>query len=236
MTPHPAPGTIICPPRKGPGWGRSAGVRATGPARTPSAARGGAERGRGGISLLRFAGRPPVARLWALASLVLALFLFSPAHASPPATSEYQVKAAFLYNFLKFVDWPSDGMSTPGTICLGVLGRDPFEGALDEVQGKSAKGRKVVVVHYRTVEEAKGCDLLFISASEKGRLSQILKQTQNSRLLTVADQEGFCEAGGMINLVSIKNRVGFDVNVAAASRARLKISSQLLKLARTVFE
>jgi len=238
MTPHPAPGTIICHPRKGSGRGRSAGVRAMAPARTPSPASGGSGRGRGGLSPLGFSGRRPAARLWALASLVLALFLFTPAHAhaGPPATSEYQVKAAFLYNFLKFVDWPSDGMSAPGTICLGVLGRDPFEGALDEVQGKSAKGRKVVVVRYRTIEEAKGCDLLFISASEKGRLPQILKQLQNSRLLTVADQEGFCEAGGMINLVSIKNRVGFDVNVAAASRVRLKISSQLLKLARTVFE
>ena len=189
-------------------------------------------------------GRPPaftrgVSRgaLRALVALILALFLMAPAaHAAPATGSEYQVKAAFLYNFLKFVEWPGDGLSNPGIICLGVLGRDPFEGALDQVQGKSAKGRKVVVVHFRSIDEVKGCDLLFISASEKGRLPQILKQAHNSRMLTVADQDGFCEAGGMINLISIKNRVGFEVNVGAASRAKLRISSQLLKLARNVFE
>ncbi|OGU06942.1 MAG: hypothetical protein A2075_18275 [Geobacteraceae bacterium GWC2_58_44] len=160
----------------------------------------------------------------------------SAAAASPPASSEYQVKAAFLYNFMKFVEWPSDGLATPGTICLGILGRDPFDDALDEFKGKLAKGRKVVVLHFRSVEEVKGCDILFICPSEKGRLSQILKLANNSRMLTVADQEGFCEAGGMINLLFIKNRVGFEVNVAAASRAKLRVSSQLLKLARNVFE
>jgi len=156
--------------------------------------------------------------------------------AAPAASSEYQVKAAFLYNFIKFVDWPSDGLNSAGTICLGILGRDPFDDALEVVKGKTAKGRKVVVVHFRSIEEVKGCDLLFICASEKGRLSQILKFAHNTRMLTVADQEGFCEAGGMINLVFVKNRVGFEVNLPAATRARLRVSSQLLKLARNVFE
>lgn len=178
---------------------------------------------------------------WSARPLLLLCALFAPigwstADAAPVATSEYQVKAAFLYNFMKFVDWPSDGLNSATTISLGILGRDPFEDALEEVKGKHAKGRRVVVLHFRSIEEVKGCDLLFICASEKGRLSQILKFTQNYRMLTVADQDGFCEAGGMINLVFVKNRVGFEVNVAAASRARLRISSQLLKLARSVTE
>jgi len=160
----------------------------------------------------------------------------SAAAAAPAATSEYQVKAAFLYNFMKFVDWPGDGLNSATTITLGVLGRDPFEDALEQVKGRYAKGRRVLVLHFRGIEEVKGCDLLFICASEKGRLPQILKFAQNYRMLTVADQDGFCEAGGMVNLVSVKNRVGFEVNVAAASRARLKISSHLLKLARSVIE
>ena len=160
----------------------------------------------------------------------------STAAASPGESPEYQVKAAFLYNFLKFVEWPADGPSPPPTICLGILGRDPFEDALETVKGKSAKGRKVVVVRFHSVEEARGCELLFISASERGRLPQILKAAHGARMLTVSDQEGFCQAGGMINLVSVKNRVGFEVNLAAASRARLRVSSQLLKLARNVFE
>ena len=116
------------------------------------------------------------------------------------------------------------------------MGRDPFDDALEAVRGKSAKGRKVVVLHFRSIEEVKGCDLLFVSASEKGHLSQILKLAHNSHMLTVADQDGFCEAGGMINLVFLKNRVGFEVNVGAVSRAKLRISSQLLKLAHNVFE
>jgi hypothetical protein len=104
------------------------------------------------------------------------------------------------------------------------------------VRGKTAKGRKVVVLHFHSVEEVKDCDVLFVSASEKGRLSQILKAVQHSHMLTVSDLDGFCEAGGMINLFSVKSRVGFQVNLAAASRARLRVSSQLLKLARSVIE
>ncbi|GFO70484.1 hypothetical protein GMLC_40630 [Geomonas limicola] len=151
-------------------------------------------------------------------------------------SAEYQVKAAFLYNFLKFVEWPSDSTTSSGSLTLGILGKDPFGEAIEEVRGKTAKGRRIAVVHLRTPEEARDCDLLFISASERGRLAQILKTVQNYRVLTVADQEGFCQAGGMINLVSVKNRVGFEVNMAAATRVRLRISSQLLKLARQVLE
>jgi hypothetical protein len=178
-------------------------------------------------------------RLAALLALCCALTAGAPrplALAAQPATPEYQVKAAFLYNFLKFVEWPGEAGSSAGTICLGVLGRDPFDDALDTVRGKLAKGRKVVVIHFRSPDEVRGCDLLFISASEKGRLSQALRAAHNARMLTVADQEGFCEAGGMINLVSVKNRVGFEVNLAAANRARFRISSQLLKLARNIYE
>jgi len=151
-----------------------------------------------------------------------------------PAASAAQVKAAFLYNFMKFTEWPDAPSS--GTICLGVLGRDPFGEALEGVRGKTARGRRVVIARYRRVEEVKECDVLFISESERGRLAHVLRVLQGSRTLTVADQEGFCEAGGMINLVSVRNRVGFEVNIGAASRARLRISSQLLKLARNVLE
>ena len=184
------------------------------------------------------AGGTPKRRVLALVlfGLFLAGSLLGPAGTVAAGNSEYQVKAAFLYNFMKFVEWPGDGLTNPGTLTLGILGKDPFGDALDEVRGKTAKGRRVVVLHLRQPEEARECDLLFVSASEKGRLSQILKAVQNARILTVADQEGFCQAGGMINLVFVKNRVGFEVNVGAASRARLRISSQFLRLARLVLE
>jgi hypothetical protein len=152
------------------------------------------------------------------------------------ASSEYQVKAAFLYNFMKFVEWPGERPGGAGTLTLGIIGKDPFGAALEDIRGKSAKGRRVVVIHLHGVDEVKECDLLFVSASEKGRLPQILKAAQSYPVLTVGDQEGFSQAGGMINLVFVNNRVGFDVSVSAASRARLRISSQLLRLARTVVE
>ncbi|GFO60748.1 hypothetical protein GMST_30730 [Geomonas silvestris] len=168
--------------------------------------------------------------------VLVGVLLGFPALLGAAGNSEYQVKAAFLYNFMKFVEWPGDSLNAAGTITLGILGKDPFGEAIEEVRGKTAKGRSIAVVHLRTPEEARECDLLFVCASEKGRFAQILKAVQNYRVLTVADQEGFCQAGGMINLVSVKNRVGFEVNVAAATRARLRISSQLLKLARQVVE
>jgi len=176
----------------------------------------------------------------ALVLVLLALFwagaLCGTAREACAANFEYQVKAAFLYNFMKFVEWPGDGLNNPGTLTLGILGRDPFGDALDEVRDKTAKGRRVVIVHLHGIEEARECDLLFVCASEKGRLPQILRGVQSARVLTVADQEGFCQAGGIINLVFVNNRVGFEVNVAAANRVRLRVSSQLLKLARLVLE
>jgi hypothetical protein len=176
------------------------------------------------------------AYLLALLGLLLAGCCWAAGAQAAAANSEYQVKAAFLYNFVKFVEWPADGLGNPGTLTIGILGKDPFGEAIEEVRGKTAKGRRIVVLRLHGVEELKECDLLFVCASEKGRLPQILKAVQNARTLTVGDQDSFCQAGGMVNLVFVKNRVGFEVNLAAASRARLRVSSQLLRLARLVLE
>jgi hypothetical protein len=167
---------------------------------------------------------------------VLLAFVSSlaPSHAETPTPHEYQVKAAFLYTFIKFVEWPNAGAARP--LCVAVLGQDPFGEDLEGIKGKSAKGRSIVIKRYRKVEDVKDCDVLFISASEKGHLARLLKQLQNSPVLTVADHEGFCQAGGMINLITVKNKVGFEINTAAAQRAQLHISSQLLKLAKIVVE
>lgn len=191
----------------------------------------------------RTATYPPrgAARLTRRGAILLSLLLLfslaaGGAAASLPPTREYQVKAAFIYNFMKFVDWPGEAIGFPSTITLGILGKDPFGEALDEVEGKTAKGRRVVVVRFRKVEEVRECDVLFVSGSEKGRLPHILKGLQSARVLTVADQEGFCEAGGMINLVSAKSRIVFEINAGAVGRSRLRVSSQLLKLARSVID
>jgi hypothetical protein len=182
----------------------------------------------------------PVQRL-SIASILLMLHALlcgsvpSYAESSPPR--EYQVKAAFLYSIIKFVDWPSsEAANSSRPLCLAILGQDPFGDDLDAIKGKAVKGRTIVIKRYRKVEDVKDCEVLFISASERGRLTRILKQFQNSPTLTVADQEGFCQAGGMINFVTATNKVSFEINTAAAHRVQLHISSQLLKLAKIVVE
>jgi hypothetical protein len=150
--------------------------------------------------------------------------------------SEYQVKAAYLVNFLKFVDWPEDAFGDPlAPIVIGVVGDDPFGVALPEVVvGKTVQGRDLVIRIYHTGEDLRGAHLLFISASERKRLPTILSALRGSSVLTVGDTEGFLESGGMIEFVPENNRVRFAINVEAANRAHLKMSSKLLSLAKVV--
>lgn len=152
-------------------------------------------------------------------------------------TTEYQVKAAFLYNFAKFVEWPRRAdRSLERTLVVGVLGRDPFGDALDALKGMEVRGRRVEVKRISRLEDARGCQILFISASERGRMAHILRYLHDLPVLTVADTDGFCRAGGMINLVHVGDKIGFEINAAAAKRAGIIISSRLLRLARTVIE
>ena len=152
--------------------------------------------------------------------------------------SEYQVKAAFLYNFAKFVEWPPDAsrdLSDPLTICI--VGRDPFGTVLDEaVQGKTISGHKLVIRRSKAGQSWKGCQIAFISSSEGKDLPSVLEGSKRSGVLTVGDTEGFAQRGGMINFVVEQERVHFEVNVEAAERAGLKISSKLLSLAKIVRE
>lgn len=172
-----------------------------------------------------------------LALLLVLAMLTAPSFVQAQPTREYQVKAAFLYNFAKFVEWPSRSPQTDeGPMVIGVLGTDTFGEALDSLRDKSVMGRRVVVRKLIHIEEAKGCHVLFISSSERGRLAAILRAVRDQPVLTVADMEGFCHGGGIINMVSQRNKIGFEINAAAAQRAGLKISSHLLRLAKTVLE
>jgi hypothetical protein len=147
--------------------------------------------------------------------------------------SEYQVKAAFLYNFARFVDWPADSPDSP--FVIGIVGDDPFRGALESaVKGKTVNGRPVLVRRFTSAESAHGCQILFISGSERGRLQSILDSLNGSAVLTVGETEGFARSGVAINFVIENDRVRFEVNVEAAERVQLKISSKLLSIARIV--
>lgn len=171
--------------------------------------------------------------LWAVGLLGL---LLGGTRAQSPTISEYQVKAAFLYNFAKFVEWPPTGFrdaAQPLQIC--VLGRDPFGQELRAItDAKTVNGRKLEVTDVPDLQKARTCHIVFIAASEKTRLKQILDGLQGTDALTVGDTQGFAEQGGMINFVLENNRVQFEVNRKAAEQAGLKISSKLLSVAKLV--
>lgn len=150
---------------------------------------------------------------------------------------EYDVKAAFLYNFVTFTDWPADAFNSPDSpYVIGVLGTDPFGTALDEiVDGEQIKGRPLVVRRFARLEEAARCHILFISASETRRLKEILQRLKGQPVLTVGDLPGFAQAGGGIAFTAT-TQVGLVINQSALHQAHLAISSKLLRLAQLVPE
>lgn len=158
-----------------------------------------------------------------LSGMVIALL----ASAGPPPGDdlEYQVKAAFLFNFLKFIEWPSASGSAPWVI--GVLGHDPFGEVLDgTIRGKIVNGRPVEVRRYSRVADVKDCNILFIGRLDYERLGTPTQQG----LLTVGEAPGFIKSGGIINFYLEDNRVHFEIRPAVARSAGLRVSSQLLKL------
>jgi hypothetical protein len=157
------------------------------------------------------------------------------AHAAPgEKPSEYDVEAAYLFNFGKFVVWPSlTSAAQPITICI--LGEDPFGTALDRlVTGEKIDGKPVVDKKISRVEEAPSCSILYISTSESAHLNRILGAVKDAPVLTVSDISDFLDRGGMIQFVLRDNRVRFTVNLGPAQRDRLILSSELLKVAVSV--
>ncbi len=163
------------------------------------------------------------------------LALASPAApATENAPTEYQIKAAFLFNFAKFVQWPSAAFAERNSpLLIGVLGDDPFHGDLaGTIHNKSVDEHPLILKEVPSLVEATNCHILFICASEKKRLPQVLQALQRASVLTVSEMEGFTENGGMINFVLEGTKIHFQINQEAAARAGLKISSKLMSLAR----
>jgi hypothetical protein len=150
--------------------------------------------------------------------------------------TEFQVKAAYLFNFLKFVEWPDDASADPQTHwMIGVVGNQQIEDELTQlVSGKNVQGHVVQVKGLRPADDMRGCRIVFIGTAEKKQLPPILASLRGSSVLTVADMDNFVESGGMIQLVMEDNRVRLAIDVGATVRARLKVSSKLLALARVV--
>src|SRR5262245_52243456 len=142
------------------------------------------------------------ARLFALSLLVLRGGSLVDAQEDSQPT-EYQIKAAFIFNFAKFVEWPAAAFQKNSSpMVVGVLGENPFHDVLEKtIKNKTVDEHPVVIMQFRSATEVTNCHILFISSSEKGRLPQILKQLKGSSVLTVGEMPGFTEAGGMINFV-----------------------------------
>lgn len=149
---------------------------------------------------------------------------------------EYEVKAAFLYNFGKFVEWPAEAFASPSTpLTLCVVGTDPFGEILDRtVSGKTINGRAIAARRLGKGDELRTCHILFISPSERQAIAEILAHVRGHAVLVVGETEGLAARGGMFNFVVESNRVRFEANPAAAERCGLRISSKLLALARVV--
>lgn len=166
-----------------------------------------------------------------VAAMISCAVLFCSTHAYAEY-SEYEVKAAFLFHFVQFVKWPS---APAGPVTVGILGDDPFGGALGKaIQDEVNEGRKVAVKRSRKVEDLKSCQIVFVSSSERANLTGILAVLAGAHVLTVGDYEGFVKQGGTIGFTFGGEKVRFEINNGAARRSGLEISSRLLKLASRV--
>jgi hypothetical protein len=149
---------------------------------------------------------------------------------------EYQVKAVFLFNFSQFVEFPSEAFLTADSpLVIGVLGKDPFGDYLDEtVNGEKVNGHSLTVERYKTLEEIKTCHILFISADKKLDVKGIFKQLENRPILTVGDMPNFAKNGGIIRFLTDDNKTRIRINIEAAKKANVTISSKLLRIAEII--
>lgn len=154
-----------------------------------------------------------------------------------PVASEYQVKAAYLLNFARFVEWPSNVLPASSPLNIVVVGHDPFGGALDDVlRRRSVNGHPIQLRHLRWDDVLTPYQIVFISASEEAHLRHILNNLGRNSVLTVSDIDRFSLLGGVIEFRMVGNRVRFDINRTPALAAQLNISSKLLSVARAVHE
>lgn len=167
--------------------------------------------------------------------VILMLCLLGLGSTQGQPSREYPLKAAFLYNFAAFVEWPEPALGGPmDPFVVGILGADPFGAAIDEiVAGEQAKNRPLIVQRFTDPADAANAHILFISESEAPRLAAILQHCRERPVLTVSDIPGFAAEGGVIEF-RVENTVRLHINVSAARSGQLTISSKLLQLAEVV--
>lgn len=171
-------------------------------------------------------------KLTAAAACLFAL-LAGPLRAAPP--TEYALKSVFLYNFCRFIEWPSAAFaSTDEPLTIGIVGEDPFGSLLNEaISGETYHGRPIRIEHYRNARDIRRCQLLFVSRSESAHAAEILNAVAGKNIVTVGEDEAFIDKGGMIALTAEQNRVRLRINPATLRSANVEVSSKLLRVAET---
>jgi hypothetical protein len=156
--------------------------------------------------------------------------------AQDSVSKEYQIKAAYLYNFAKFVEWPAESFTnSQSPLVIGVFGQNPFGDEFQMIaKDHKINGRDIVFKPVSTAAEAQGVHLIFFGATEDDHVAETLAALKNAHVLAVGESDKFIAAGGDINFVREADKVRFEINAAAAGRHGLKISAQLLKLAKFV--
>jgi hypothetical protein len=157
----------------------------------------------------------------------------APLRAENPTPSESQVKAAFVYNVARYVSWPG---TSSDPFVIGVLGKGALDSAWQVLKGKSINGRTLVIRKSDDLDDLLNCQIVYIMPSKRKNCSRILLQLQDTPVLTVSDMDGFTQIGGMVHLIREDDHIRFKINLSSAQRSGLKLSSQLLKLARGVIE
>lgn len=170
--------------------------------------------------------------LWLAAIMLLS---FPSRGAAAPSSSEDVLKAAFIYSFSKFVEWPDQALNAKKEFCIATLGRTTLDRDLETLSGKTVHDRTVVFRKLNTPAEAAQCQVLFIGSSELVRIETILEALKDLPVLTIADSDDFCRKGGMLSLGRENARIVFDLNFREMQRGKLKPNPQLLKLARKIY-
>ncbi len=175
----------------------------------------------------------PNSRTSAFVIIFLICLTSVPVSVSSSETRAYEIKAAFLYNFVKFVEWPDTLMKqSRGIITVGIMGTGDFGDAFDVITGRTVKDMKLSVRYFQKAEDLRACHLLFVSDSEKYRLREILESVRGYPVLTVGETEDFGRLGGIIRFYTENNRVRFEINISAALKADIRISAKLLEVAK----
>jgi hypothetical protein len=159
------------------------------------------------------------------------------AYSEKPQTQEYEVKAVFLFNFAKLTEWPGGAFRLhEKNFEMCILGDDPFMRSIEPLSSRTIGGRNVSIARITDISESSACNFIYVASSERDRLPKIIEHVRNKAILTVSDINGFENEGGIIALFLKDGRVKFRINIDAARKANLKISSYLLEVAESVRE